>query len=107
MEYMTMRLDRDMRALATLQERLVHETSQTARKVEILEGQTQELAQKQKNMADYVRKYIVEGVDRNESLDITVDTMCAEIEYMRQRIDQLEQAPSVTKRRRRVTICAS
>lgn len=100
MEYLT-------RALATSYEHLVHETSKTAQKVEVLEEKTNELAQTQKNMIDYIRKDIVACVNRDDSLEIAMDTMRAEIEWMRQKIDQLEQAPSVTKRRRRVTICAS
>ena len=107
MDYLTARLDRNVRALATSHEYLVRETSQTAQKVEVLEGKTKELAQNHKYMADYIGKYVVTSVNRDDSLEITMDTMRTAIERMQQRIDQLEQAPSVTKRRRRVTICAS
>jgi septal ring factor EnvC (AmiA/AmiB activator) len=96
MEYLT-------RALATSHEHLVHETSKTAQKVEVLEDRTN----KQKNMIDYIRNDIVACVNRDDSLELTMDTMRATIERMQHRIDQLEQAPSVAKRRRRVTICAS
>ena len=107
MDYLTARLDRNVRALATSHEYLVRETSQTAQKVEVLERKTKELAQNHKYMADCIGEYMVTSVTRDDSLESTMGTMCATIERMQHRIDQLEQAPSVTKRRRRVTICAS
>ena len=92
----------DIHALEKSHECLVRETSKTAQKVEVLEDKTKELAKNHKNMENY----IVVGVNRDDSLEIEIAEARKELWRMQQRIDQLERAPRVTKRRRRVTICA-
>ena len=102
MDYATIMLRDHMYALEKSHECLVRETSKTAQKVEVLEDKAKELARNHKNMETYV----VVGVNRDDSLEIEIVEVREELWRMQQRIDQLERAPSVAKRRRRVTICA-
>ena len=102
MDYATMMLRDKVHVLERSHECLVRETSKTAQKVEVLEDKTKKLAQTHKNMENYVTV----SINRDDSLEIGMVEVREEIERMQQRIDQLERASRVTKRRRRVTICA-
>jgi SMC interacting uncharacterized protein involved in chromosome segregation len=110
MDYMTMRLRNDVQALEKAQAQLTDNAKHVNRNIQILDEKVNAIAKDNVKIVQYVGRLndiTTDMVNRDDSLDDRIQELYSAISTMHLRIDQLEQAPSVTKRRRRVTICAS
>lgn len=110
MDYMTMSLRNDVQTLEISQAHLMDNAKQVNRNIQILDEKVNAIAKDNVKIVQYVGRLndiTTDMVNREEALDDRIQELHGVINTMHCRIDQLEQAPSVTKRRRRVTICAS
>lgn len=110
MDYVTMRLRNDVQTLEKAHAHLVDNAKQVNRNIQILDEKVNSIAKDNVKIVQYVGRLndiTTDIVNRDDFLNDRIQELYSAISTMYLRIDQLEQAPSVTKRRRRVTICAS
>lgn len=110
MDYMTMRLRNDVQALEKSQAHLADNAKQVNRNLKVLDDKVNIIAEDSATIVQYVgnlNNITADIINKDEFQDHRIQALYDEISVVHRRIDQLEYAPSVTKRRRRVTICAS